>query len=89
MLNPDRIIENSTDAFPHAIIKDFLDKNFSKKLKNEFPKKITFIDSKNNAGRIHYNPSFGHTLYQSILSSGNAYSKLHNYIYSDVFIKTF
>ena len=89
MLNPDRIIEKSTDPFPHVIIKDFFDKNFYKELEEEFPKKSNFVDSKNNVGRMHFDTSFGHALYQDILNNSNAYSKLHNYIYSDVFIKTF
>lgn len=89
MLNPDRIIEKSTDPFPHVIIKNFFDKDFYDKLENEFPKKDAFINHKNNVGRMHYDTTFGHDLYQNVLSKSSAYNELHNYIYSNKFIETF
>ena len=89
MLNPDRIIEKSTDPFPHVIIKNFFDKDFYDKLENEFPKKDAFINHKNNVGRMHYDTTFGHDLYQNVLRKSSAYNELHNYIYSNKFIETF
>ena len=89
MLNPDRIIEKSTDPFPHVVIKNFFDKDFYDKLENEFPKKDAFINYKNNVGRMHYDTTFGHDLYQNVLRKSSAYNELHNYIYSNKFIETF
>jgi len=89
MLNPDRIIEKSTDPFPHVVIKNFFDKDFYDKLENEFPKKDAFINHKNNVGRMHYDTTFGHDLYQNVLRKSSAYNELHNYIYSNKFIETF
>ncbi len=89
MLNPNQIIEKSIDPFPHVIIKNFFNKDFYNKLENEFPKKKVFLNYKNNVGRMHHDTTFGHDLYQDILDNSNVYNELHNYIYSDNFIKTF
>jgi len=89
MLNPNKIIEKNTDPFPYLIIRDFFDKNFFNEIEKEFPNKEKFIQQKNNVGRMHYDTTFGHNLYQETMNKSNAYKKLHNYIYSDNFIKTF
>ena len=89
MLNPDRTVEKSIDPFPYIVIKDFFKNDFYEKLENEFPKKNIFMSQKNNVGRMHYDTTFGHDLYQNIINNSEAYNKLHNYIYSDDFIKTF
>ena len=89
MLNPDRNLEKYNDPFPHIIIKNFFKKDFYEKLENEFPKKEIFENQKNNVGRMHYDTTFGHALYQNIINESEVYNRLHNYIYSEEFIKSF
>ena len=89
MLNPNKIVEKSTDPFPYLIIKDFFKKDFYEELEKEFPKKEEFVKQKNNVGRMHYDTTFGHSLYQEVINKSQAYKELHNYIYSKEFVKTF
>ena len=38
---------------------------------------------------MHYDTTFGHSLYQEVINKSQAYKELHNYIYSKEFVKTF
>ena len=89
MLNPNRIIKKSSEPFPHIIIEDFFKKDFYEKLEINFPSKNEFIKQKKNVGRMHYDTTFGHNLYQDVINNSEAYKELHNYIYSEKFIKIF
>ena len=87
MINPNKIIEKNTEPFPYLIIKDFFEEDFYKKLEKDFPTKKEFLKQGENVGRMHYDSTYGHNLYKNILDNSEAYKKLHNYIYSDQFIK--
>ena len=89
MINPNKIIEKNSEPFPYLIIKDFFSEDFYKKLEKDFPTKKEFLKQKKNVGRMHYDSTYGHNLYKDILDNSEAYKELHNYIYSDQFIKTF
>jgi len=89
MINPNRIIEKNTDPYPYLIIRNFFKQDFYHKLEKEFPKKNEFLKEKKYVGRMHYDTTFGLGLYEDILNTSETYKKLHNYIYSEDFIKTF
>jgi len=89
MLNPNKTVEKNTDPFPHIIIKDFFTKDFYDELEKDFPTREKFAQQNTNLGRMNYDTTFGHNLYQEIISKSNVYKKLHDYIYSEDFIKTF
>jgi hypothetical protein len=89
MFNTNSNIQYNKLPFPHIIIENFFTDNFYSELEKYFPKSDKFLENENKVGRMHGDTTFGDTLYNNLLNNSKAYNSLHNWVYSDNFIKFF
>jgi hypothetical protein len=87
MLNLNSEKQYFKDPFPIAIFKDFFDKDFFLELEKKFPHQSLFLE--NNVNRMHGDTTYGDSLYKKLLYESPAYKKLHEWVYSENFVKFF
>ena len=75
--------------YPYIVIEDFFEEKFYKSLKKNFPTEDEFKLQLNKVNRMHFDTSFGDTLYNKLIVNSPEYKKLHQYIYSKDFIKKY
>jgi hypothetical protein len=87
MLNKKAEIKKYNKPFPifHAL--NFFEGDFFLELEKYFPHQNKFTTNK--VGRMHGDTTFGDQLYEKILENSKAYKMLHNWVYSDDFLKYF
>lgn len=87
MLNPNSIINQFSEPFPHVIIDNFFETSFFNELESFFPKDIEFKD--NNVNRMHGDTTYGDELYTNLINKSEAYFKLNEWVYSNDFFEYF
>jgi hypothetical protein len=87
MINKNFIIKKIKSPFPYVVIDNFFSQDFYSELEKNFPNSNEFIT--NNVGRMHGDTTFGETLYEDLLNKSETYKQLHNWVYSESFIKYF
>ena len=88
-LNKDCTIKYYRQPYPLIIFENFLEKSFYDSIEKNFPKIADFKSQKNKINRMHHDTSYGDKLYEKLIKKTPEYKKLHNYIYSEFFIKYF
>ena len=87
MINDYLKIKKVSDPFPYIVIDNFFTDKFFLELEKNFPLARDFTT--NNVGRMHGDTTHGDRLYKKLLERSEIYHELHNWVYSDKFIKYF
>ena len=87
MINHNCKIKKITNPFPYVVIDNFFSDQFYIELEKYFPKSEEF--QINNVGRMHGDTTYGDILYNQLINKSEAYSKLHEWVYSEKFINYF
>ena len=77
------------DPYPYIVIENFFEENFYKNLEKKFPSELDFKNQKNKINRMNYDTSYKDNLYDSLIKNEYEFKELHDYIYSNKFIKYF
>jgi len=87
MINKNYNLKKITSPFPYLIIDNFFSGDFFSELEKYFPPSADF--KINNVGRMHGDTTYGDDLYRELLEKSKAYNQLHDWVYSENFIKYF
>ena len=89
IINKNLKIKRYTKPYPYIVFENFFDNNFYEIIEKKFPSLEDFKKYPNKINRMNFDTSFPDDLYNKLTSEVSQYQILHEYIYSEKFMKYF
>jgi len=89
IINKNFKIKRYTKPYPYIVFENFFDNNFYEIIEKKFPSLEDFKKYPNKINRMNFDTSFPDDLYNKLTSEVSQYQILHEYIYSEKFMKYF